>query len=128
MGAGRRRGRDPRGPRQHAGGALDGDAELPATIPGSEQNIPLSIHSNVRVGLQRQAGDRGVRAGTVGRAVRHHLPYMSRVAFVTTLYGDILGRAAEATGVRFWMGRMEVGAKVVNITRQVWTSVEHRTL
>ena len=57
---------------------MDGDAELPAAIPGSEQGIPVSIRSNVRVGLQRQAGDRGVRSGTVRRAVRHHLPYMSQ--------------------------------------------------
>src|SRR5215470_5968178 len=77
MGPGRRRGWDPRGPYQHAGGPVDGLAELRATVPGSEQSVPVSVRGDVRVGLQRQAGDRGVRAGAVGCAVCHHLPYMS---------------------------------------------------
>src|SRR3954452_22491771 len=113
MGAGRRRGRDPRGPRQHAGGAVDGDAELPAAIPGSEQGIPVSIRSNVRVGLQRQAGDRGVRAGTVGRAVRHHLPYMSRklipVARITMM-------PSQTAAVSFLMRGLQDGTMSITST------------
>src|SRR4051794_5089685 len=77
MGAWRRRGWDPRGPCQYDGGAVDGLAELPATVSGSEQGVSLSVRGDVRVGPQRQAGDRGVHVGTVERAVRHHQPYMS---------------------------------------------------
>jgi hypothetical protein len=50
------------------------------------------------------------------------------VAFVTSLYRDMLGRAAEPAGVRFWMRRMDAGARVNNIARQIWTSREHRSL
>ena len=57
-------------------GSVDGLAELPATVPGSEQGVPVSVRGDVRVGLQRQAGDCGVRVGAVGSAVCHHLPYM----------------------------------------------------
>jgi hypothetical protein len=49
-------------------------------------------------------------------------------AFVTSLYHDMLGRAAEPAGLRFWMGRMDAGARVNNIARQIWTSREHRSL
>ena len=66
VGAGRRRGRDPRGPRQHAGGAVDGAAELPAAVPGREQEVPVPVRGDVRVGLQRQAGDAGVPVGILG--------------------------------------------------------------
>jgi hypothetical protein len=52
----------------------------------------------------------------------------SCVAIVTTLYQDVLGRAAESKGLHFWMDRMKAGARVVNITRRIWTSAEHRTL
>src|SRR4051812_8478807 len=88
MGRGRRRGRDPRGPRQYAGGAVDGLAELPATVPGSEQGVPVSVCGDVRVGLQRQAGHRGVRAGAAGCAVCHHLPYMSQDLLVVPITID----------------------------------------
>jgi hypothetical protein len=50
------------------------------------------------------------------------------VAFVTTLYQVVLGRAAEPKGLHFWMGRLEAGAPVVEMTRQIWSSGEHRTL
>ena len=50
------------------------------------------------------------------------------VAFVTTLYADVLGRATEPAGLRFWLGRLDVGARVGNIARQIWTSREHRSL
>ena len=67
VGAGRRRGRGPRGPRQHAGGAVDGAAELPAAVPGREQEVPVPVRGDVRVGLQRQAGHAGVPPGDPGR-------------------------------------------------------------
>ena len=50
------------------------------------------------------------------------------VAIVTTLYQDMLGRAAEPKGLHFWMGRMESGARTANVAQKIWTSVEHRTL
>jgi hypothetical protein len=56
----------------------DRPAELPATMPGREQGVPVSVRDDVRVELQRQTGNRGVRVGAIGCAVRDHLPYMSR--------------------------------------------------
>jgi hypothetical protein len=50
------------------------------------------------------------------------------VAFVTSLYRDVLGRTAEPAGLRFWMRRMDSGARVNNVAHQIWTSREHRSL
>jgi predicted outer membrane repeat protein len=50
------------------------------------------------------------------------------VAFLTTLYRNMLGRTAEPAGLHFWMGRMEAGSRVNHIARQIWTSHEHRSL
>src|SRR3954452_668161 len=76
---------------------MDGLAELPATLPGSEQGISLSVRGDVRVGLQRQAGDRGVRAGAIGCAVCHHLPYMSQDFFLAISAG--LGTMEDEQGL-----------------------------
>ena len=50
------------------------------------------------------------------------------VAFVTTMYLDVLARSTEPEGLRFWIGRINVGARAANIADQIWTSKEHRSL
>ena len=54
VGAGRRRRRGARGPLQHAGGAVDGAAELPAAVPGREQVVPGAVRGDLPVGPQHQ--------------------------------------------------------------------------
>ena len=51
-----------------------------------------------------------------------------RTAFVTTLYRDLLGRDAEAEGLRFWVQRLAAGVSSRRITVAFWRSKEHRNL
>ncbi len=50
------------------------------------------------------------------------------VAFVTTMFLDVLARATEPEGLRFWIGRINVGAQAGDIAHQIWISNEHRSL
>ena len=45
---------------------MDGAAELPAGVPGREQGIPASLCGDVRMGLQRRAGDAELPASPLG--------------------------------------------------------------
>jgi hypothetical protein len=51
-----------------------------------------------------------------------------RDAFVTTLYRDILGRAPEALGLRFWSGVLAAGVRPSVVAVAIWDSAEHRRL
>jgi hypothetical protein len=66
--------------------------------------------------------------GTLTVAQPHARYERGCVAYVTTLYRDMLGRTAEPAGLHFWMGRMDAGARVNRIAHQIWTSREHRSL
>ena len=66
---------------QHAGGPVDGAAELPADVPWGEQEVPVPVRGPLRVGVQHQAGDAAVHPRSAGRP-RHHLsPPMSHWDF-----------------------------------------------
>nr|WP_303652440.1 choice-of-anchor Q domain-containing protein [Paludisphaera mucosa] len=51
-----------------------------------------------------------------------------RVAFVTKLYRDALGRAAEPAGLRAWLGRLDAGVTTQAVARRVWASPERLAL
>ena len=51
LGDRRRRRRGARGALQHAGGDLDGAAELPAAVPRGEQVVPVAVRGDLPVGL-----------------------------------------------------------------------------
>ena len=76
--AGRRRGRGARGALQHAGGDLDGAAELPAAVPGGEQGVPGAVRGDVRVVVQPQGRDLRLHPRPArGQGQVHQMPYMS---------------------------------------------------
>jgi len=61
------------------------------------------------------------------------LPLSSRVdrgrlAFVTSLYGHILGRAPETAGLQYWMKELGHGLKPRVVPPLFWDSTEHRDL
>ena len=51
-----------------------------------------------------------------------------RLAFVTSLYRDILGRAAGPEGLQYWMKELKKGLKAHFVPRLFWNSTEHHTL
>src|SRR4051794_32755583 len=65
VGPGRRRGA--RGALQYAGGAVDGIADLPATVPGREQVVPGPVRGDLPMGPQ---SDRSYAVGSSGRVIQ----------------------------------------------------------
>ena len=57
---------------------MDGAEELPANVSRGEQEIPVPVRGDVRVGVQRQAGNATVPVGRPRREISHHLTYMSQ--------------------------------------------------
>ena len=51
-----------------------------------------------------------------------------RDAFVTTLYGEQLGRVPEPAGLRYWSGRLAAGMRPRSVASRIWTSREHHIL
>ena len=49
-----------------------------------------------------------------------------RVAFVTTLYNEILDRGTEPRGLQFWLGTLAAGISDARVARAIWDSPEHR--
>src|SRR5262249_50292541 len=112
MGAGRPRGRHPRGALQHAGGAVDGPAELPAAVPRGEQEISGAIHQDVRVVVQPQGGHRRfppypARGSDrrMGPSINHQIGLMSQ-----DIIEKLDGKKAKATMVEVTLAPGEVEA------------------
>lgn len=52
----------------------------------------------------------------------------ARIAFVTTLYHELLGRDPEPQGLKYWVQRLAAGVPFVRIALAFWLSPEHRDL
>lgn len=62
----------------------------------------------------------GILVVTASPATPH--PEPGRVAFLTTVYGEVLGRAAEPSGLRYWRRRLAAGATPGEVVREFFGS------
>lgn len=78
--------------------AIDAGVRI-AGITTDQRGVPRDHGSSPDIGaFEAQYTQSQVRRGRGG------------VAFVTTLYREMLGRVAEPAGLTFWMGRIDAGA------------------
>jgi hypothetical protein len=68
------------------------------------------------------------RGGTLTVLPPINLLDRGRLAFVTSLYNDILGRVPEPVGDQYWMKELGGGLKPRIVVPLFWNSTEHRTL
>ncbi len=55
-------------------------------------------------------------------------PPSSGAAYVEELYHDLLGRAADSSGLSYWVLRLQFGASRQSVALGIWGSAEHRGL
>src|SRR5262249_54936150 len=48
--------------------------------------------------------------------------------FVGAVYGDVLGRAADAAGLQSWANRLQAGASRLDVATGIWEAAGHRGL
>jgi hypothetical protein len=82
----------------------------------------VSVRVEHKLGYTTPATATGTAQVTTGP--RPHLP--PEQAFVEELYRDLLGRDAEARGLKDWAALLQAGGTRLQVVQGVWASPEHR--
>ena len=62
---------------------MDGVADLPAAIPGSEQVVLGAVRGDLPMGSEPEAGDRRVLENPTWETPKHWIGHMSQLGFFT---------------------------------------------
>lgn len=108
--------------------AADGSYRLSALLPGTytvRQVLPPGLTAlSASGGFQVSVSTSSVTSGWDFGVVNTSPDEVS--AYVSGLYGTILGRAADARGLASWTNAIKQGKPREQVVRQIWESAEHR--
>jgi hypothetical protein len=108
----------------------EGNYRISALLPGTytvRQVVPpslrqLSPDAGFQVNVSGGAANGGWDFGVVSRSPDEVS------AYVSGLYGTMLGRAADANGLNNWTNALRQGMPREQVARRIWESAEHRGL